>query len=149
MDEDAFWALIGRLDWNRQGDDEAVVEPVVADLARRTPAEVEAFDELLARQLFALDTRAHARACGAPVWLGEPDDVDADEFLYARCAVVANGREAYRLVLADPALMPTDLEFEAVLYIGSQALGRILGSEYPDIDTATSWETFSNRDGWT
>lgn len=149
MTDDRFWVLIDRLDWAHQGNDDLVVEPVVSDLASGPLDEIRSFQEQLARKLYALDGRAWALAIGPPVWLGEPDQVDVDEFLYARCAVVANGRDAYGQVLSDPSLMPTDLEFEALLYVAPAAYERLTGEEDEELDsTSVSFETFSNADGW-
>jgi hypothetical protein len=144
--DDTFWALIARLDWSQAGDDDAVVEPVVSALAALPDAAIVEFEETLARTLYALDGRAWARESGS-IWNGEPDRIDEDAFLYARCAVVANGRESYEAVLATPSLMPKDLEFESLLYMAGTAFERRTHQPL-DTETAVSWETFSNDEGW-
>src|ERR1043165_2019040 len=101
MNDKVFWHIISLFNWNETGDDEAVLEPACAALAAMSPDDICGFDDLLAEKLFALDTREHARACYA----GEldPDDGDdyisADDFLYCRCVVIANGSECYASVL--------------------------------------------------
>jgi hypothetical protein len=36
MDETAFWRVIESFDWDKQGEDEAVLEPAVAALAAQS-----------------------------------------------------------------------------------------------------------------
>ncbi len=62
--------------------------------------------------------------------------------------VVANGREFYEKVLADPRESPTDLEFESLLYLAATAFEKKTKREY-DRSTSVSWESFSNQEGWT
>jgi hypothetical protein len=81
----------------------------------------------------------------------DPDDGDdyisADDFLYRRCVVVANGRELYDEALRDPSQMPQDLDFEALIYLPGRAYEQKTGAEY-DHATRVSFESFSNKDGW-
>ena len=62
MNEDRFWQLISRLDWQKTGDDDAVIEPTVMALAEQSADDIRGFADLLAEKLHALDTRQHARA---------------------------------------------------------------------------------------
>jgi hypothetical protein len=110
-------------------------------------SEIRYFKEILARKLYALDGRRWARQAGPGVWWGEPDSLSVDGFLHARCAVVANGRHFFHRVLADPAAMPKDMEFESLLYIAREAETRKNG-RCDGIDTEVSFETFSNPEGW-
>jgi hypothetical protein len=150
VDDTAFWGLIGRLDWSREGDDRRVVEPVVAALAALPGAGIAAFARILAERLHALDGRAWARESGDLVWWGEPDRLSVDAFLYARCCVVANGRAYYESVLADPERMPKDMEFEVLLSVAPAAFERRTGRpDDGELDTAgLSYETFSSLEGW-
>jgi hypothetical protein len=149
VDDATFWELIDLLDWRREGDDDRVIKPLVDRLASLPDAEIGAFHEALAAKLYALDGRAWAEASGPGIWLGDPDRVAVDEFLYARSAVVARGRGAYDAVLADPGQMPKDAEFEALLYVAANAYERKTGLEWDDLDdTELSYETFSNEAGW-
>ncbi|MBI5534806.1 MAG: DUF4240 domain-containing protein [Deltaproteobacteria bacterium] len=147
MPDDEFWALIDQLDWSREGDDDAVLEPVVRALAKRTVVDIKAFAETLAHKLFQLDTCAHAKEIGEDAWKDEDAFFSVDTFLYARCAVVANGREVYERALAAPEEMPKDVEFEALLYLAGSAYERRTGKEL-DYSTGCDFETFSNRKGW-
>ena len=103
---DDFWSLIARVDVTNATEERAV-EPLVADLASRTRRDRRAFARTLARLLYDIDGRAWARRMGDG-WYGDPDDFSPDVFLYARCAVVARGREYYETVRADPAKMEAD-----------------------------------------
>ncbi|NEB00991.1 DUF4240 domain-containing protein [Streptomyces sp. SID13726] len=75
------------------------------------------------------------------------DYISADDFLYARCVVVANGREFYEGVLADPTRFPTGMEFESLLYLASNAYEAQTGAPHSQ-RTSVSWESFSNTAGW-
>ena len=59
--EALFWDLI-RFNWKRRGDDDAVLRPVVTALSRMAVEDILAFDDILAKLLFALDTREICRA---------------------------------------------------------------------------------------
>jgi hypothetical protein len=112
VDEDTFWHLIESFDWGRTGDDEAVVEPAVSALAAMPVEEIRSFEEILAAKLYALDTKAHAMEIGEEDAYREGKGFSTDEFLYARCVVVANGREFFYSVLANPGAMPKELELK-------------------------------------
>lgn len=149
MDDGAFWDQIAKLDWRDEDDDDAVVEPVVRALALLPDAEIGSFQEILAQKLYDLDGRAWAHESGDQIWLGEPDRLSVDGFLYARSAVVARGRATYDQVRADPTEMPKNASFEALLYVAATAYERKTGLEWEDLDdTEVSYETFSNEAGW-
>ena len=149
MDEDTFWKLIGQLDWDKTGDDDAVLEPAVRLIASMAVEDIFKFEDILAEKLHALDTRKHCKACYA----GEldPDNGDdyisADDFLYRRCVVVANGRGFFSTVLANPRKMPKDLEFEALLSLVPKAYERKTGQAF-EYASPVSYESFRNTDGW-
>ncbi len=149
MDDATFWGLIERLDWTYQGDDDRVVAPLVKALSDLPDRAIAGFADQLARRLHALDGRAWARESGPTIWWGEPDQLSVDAFLYARLAVVANGRAFYETVLADPTAMPKDLEFESLLYVASAAYERKTGlDDDGSLDLPVSFETFANAEGW-
>lgn len=146
MEEAVFWRIIGLFNWKRTGDDDAVIAPAVRALAQMGEADIAAFEDLLAEKLFALDTEAHAREIGSDAY--QPGrHFSVDEFLYARCVVVANGPDYYSRVLADPRQMPKDMEFEALLGVAAQAYERKAGREWEHV-SPVSYETFSNSAGW-
>jgi predicted DNA-binding WGR domain protein len=149
MDDDGFWDILSRLDWKKQGDDDKVLAPAVKALSQMSVADIEKFEVMMAKKLFALDTREHARA----VYKGvvDPDDGDeyisADDFLYSRCVMVVNGQKFYEDAVKDPTRMPKDSEFEAVLYLARNAYELKTGEEL-EVETPVSYESFSNKAGW-
>jgi uncharacterized protein DUF4240 len=148
MSDEQFWDLISRLDWSRAGDDEAVIEPVIAIVAAMGANAASAFEDVLAQKLYELDTREHARNIGEYAFVdGENDLFSVDWFLYARCVVVANGRAFFTKVLRNPELFPKDMDFEALLAIAPQAYERVTAQPFDHL-TPVSYETFSNRSGW-
>lgn len=149
MNDTTFWHIISLFDWTQKGDDDAVLAPAIRELASKPAAEICVFADILAEKLHAIDTREHARACYA----GElnPDDgnvyISADDFLYQRCVVVANGPGLFDEVLADPTAMPQGLEFEALLSLPENAYELATGREFEHV-TPLSYESFQNTIGW-
>ena len=147
MSEQAFWEIIGLLDWSKEGeDDDAVIEPAVSRLTAGPVRQIFDFADLLSEKLYTLDGLAYAQHIGEDAWV--PDRYfSVDNFLYARCCTVANGRVFYEKALKNPSLMPKDLTFETLLYIPSEAYERKTGRRY-DYSPAYSVETYSNKQGW-
>jgi len=118
-------------------------------LSTMLPADIAAFEQILATKLYALDTREHARWCYRGQ--SDPDNGDdyisSDDFLYSRCVVVANGRGFFEDVLADPSKFPAAMEFESLLYLARHAYRQRTGHPL-DVEHGVSWESFSNTDGW-
>lgn len=145
LDEAGFWNVISKLDWDKVGDDAAVLEPAVEYLSKQPLSQVYQFVDQLAEKLHLLDTKAHAQ-----VFLDDEEAegyLSPDDFLYARCAVVASGEAAFKTVLADPAKMPTELTFEPLLHLANAAYRRKTGKE-AILKPAISYETYSNLNGW-
>lgn len=139
-----FWDIIEQLDWSKEGDDTAVVEPVIQILEKRPLAHIYRFANILSEKLWYLDTKNHAQ-----VFLDDPEEgyLSVDDFLYTRCAVVANGRDFYQNVLNNPSEMPKDLTFEPLLYVTLHAYKRKTGKEFMFIPTH-NYETYSNKGAW-
>lgn len=146
MDDATFWGLLDKLDWRHEGDDDRVVAPVVRALTELPLEDIESFQNILAHKLYALDGRAWAREIGSG-WRGGLHPISGDEFLYARCVAIVNGRDFYEAVLADPRQMLKDMEFESILYVAGTAWEAKTGTEF-DPDTDVSYETWSNEAGW-
>ena len=144
LTEDGFWQLIECLDWENEGDDDAVIEPLVQALANLPNANIHQFEDILAEKLWLLDTGEHAEAS---IRDQEKDYVSVDGFLYDRCCVVANGKELYEEVLHDPSKFPTGLSFERLLSVASLAYERKTGKAFVHIPRK-SYETYSNEAGW-
>jgi hypothetical protein len=150
LSEKQFWALVELLDWSKEGNSNAVIEPAVEQLSKSPLRNIYEFLDLLSEKLYRLDTRRHAENTGENAYSETDDDnsfFSADEFLYARCCVVANGQETYDKVLQDPALMPKDLAFEAILRIAHLAYHRKTGQPFRYVP-AFNIETYGNREGW-
>jgi len=140
MTENEFWGVIDLLDWNQTGDDDAVAEPLVARLGSLEVEDIEQFEQRLAEKLHALDLRAIARTWND----GDDEHFSGDLFLYARCCVVANGRDFFNKVLEDPNSMPRELEFEALLYLAGTAYERKTGRSF-EFHATVSYETCWNH----
>ena len=146
LSEAYFCEIISLLDWTIAGNDEAVVEPAKTRLASGPVRHIFEFADLLSEKLYVLDARKYALHIGEDSW--SPDRYfSVDNFLYARCCVVANGKDMYEKVLHDPAQMPKDLTFEELLYIPSGAYERKTRKRY-DYTPAYPIETYSNQAGW-
>ena len=142
---DDFWSIIEQLDWSKEGDSKAVVEPIVQILQKQTSAQLYRFADILSEKLWNLDTKKHAQ-----VFLEDPEEegyLSVDDFLYARCAVVANGRDYYEEVLNNPKEMPKDLTFEPLLYVAMTAYELKTDKEFMFVP-AFNYETYSNKEGW-
>ena len=147
LSESKFWRVIAALDWDRTGDDAAVLSPAVELLSKMSDKDIAAFEETFSYKLFLLDTKNHAKNIGEGAYSDESGYISADGFLYARCVVVANGPEMFASVLRDPLQMPKDLEFESLLSLGPQAYEMKTGEETEHLP-GCSYESFTNRDGW-
>jgi len=141
-----FWNCIKLLDWSKTGDDSKVVEPLVRKLTGKNKKDIFGFEERLSYLLFELDTNAHARYIGEHAFKNA-ENFSADIFLYARCAVVANGKAFYDSVVNRPNKMPKDVEFEKLLTVASDAYMRKYQEEM-DYDSYYKYETYSNTQGW-
>jgi predicted DNA-binding WGR domain protein len=146
MSEEVFWRIIELFNGKKVGDDDAVIKPAVAALSKMAVDDIRRFEDILAEKLHALDTETHAREIGQMAYR-EDGHFSVDWFLYERCVVVANGRDIYETILADPKQMPKDCEFEDLLSVGREAFEKATGREF-DYVSPISYETYSNRDGW-
>jgi hypothetical protein len=146
LSEAHFWSIIDKLDWKNGDDSDAVVEPAIAYLATQPVRHIFEFADLLSEKLYALDARVYAQNIGEDAWT--PNRYfSVDNFLYARCCVVANGKNAFQAVQKNPTLMPKDTTFEDILYLASTAYSRKMGKKY-SYSPAFPIETYSNKSGW-
>ena len=145
MSDVEFFHFTNLLDWSKQGDDMAVLEPLIAYLAQWGDEVIFAFHDKMAELLYSLDTRAIADG----VYKGS-DSFSGDEFLYIRCIALVNGKPFYNAIFKGRKKLKNDLEFEAILYVPMLAWERCHGkdmNEYPHF-TKVSYETGSNVEGW-
>jgi Protein of unknown function (DUF4240) len=147
LTEKEFWATIACFDWSDAENDAAVIEKAVKFLADKPVRQIYEFQDILSEKLYALDTRSHAMHTGDNAWTDNDADFSADEFLYARCCVVANGRVFYETVLNQPELMPKDLSFESLLTLAHAAYTLKTGKQFRYIPTHNI-ETFAHKEAW-
>lgn len=148
MDEDAFWQIIAQLNW-RQRDRMEVIRPAVQMLSAYPVEAIETFHDLLSEKLYTLDAQRFAVHLGSNRYTDDDErHFSVDDFLYARCGVVARGEDYYRLVLAHPARMPKEFTFQLLLSLPRRAYQLKTGlSDYRHFPSHC-YETFSNPEGW-
>lgn len=146
LEEKVFWGIISLLDWSKQSDEE-IIEPAIKELSTLTAWQIRHFEETLSYKLFLLDTEEHAREMGEDCFAPQDQHFSPDLFLYARCAVVAHGKQVFEDVLSNPSKMLKDTEFEILLSLSSKAYYVKMGKEF-EYDSGCSYETFSNKEGW-
>lgn len=142
-----FWNTIELLDWDRAGDDDAVIEPAVEFLSKRPEKDISTFNDILSEKLHRLDGEKYARELGKDAYTGPEQRFARNWFLRVRCCVVANGHDFYQEVVAEPPHIPKEIEFEAVLRIAPKAFERKTGRKLP-VKTKYNYETFGNKHGW-
>lgn len=141
--DDDFWKIIDLLDWE-QPEPTGVLAPSVRALADMPVLSIYLFADKLSEKLYQLDTRIHGEAYLSS--LGD-DYLSVDEFLYVRCAVVAEGKEYYEEVLKNAKKISSDLSFESLLYLTDKAYQLKTGREF-DYSPTLSFETYSNQQAW-
>ncbi|MDC7783404.1 MULTISPECIES: DUF4240 domain-containing protein [Priestia] len=146
IDDQVFWSIISLLDWGKE-DEEAIVEAAIKELSTLTVWQIRHFEEALSYKLFLLDTEEHAKEIGEYCFSQQDQQFSPDLFLYARCAVVARGKEVFEDILSNPSKMLKDTEFEILLSLSSEAYYVKKGKEF-DYESGCSYETFSNKEGW-
>ena len=146
LQEGLFWKIIGLLNWSKAGNNDAVLAPAVKKLAAQPTRFIYQFQDLLSEKLFTLDAKKFARHIGVDAWQ-EDKYFSVDNFLHARCCVVANGLEAFEAVLANPESMPNDLTFEPILSLAAKAFQLKTGKEFTYFPMF-NYETYSNEEGW-
>ena len=146
LTESRFWEIIGLFDWTDSENNEQVIRPAVEALAASPVHHIYLFADLLATKLHALDRRDLAENIGEDSY-SPGQFFSVDNFLYARCCVIANGKAALEAVLAEPSLMPKNLTFESLLRVASLAYLAKTGRPFEYV-SETPIETFQNRAGW-
>lgn len=141
--ESDFWQIIDNIDWSKKTSKDKL-ESAVKKLSSRPISHIYIFADKLSEKLYYLDTRQHAETYSA----NEPNHfISVDDFLYARCAVVAEGWEYYEKVLNNPLLMPDEIVFEALLNVADEAYELKMGEEFNYVPSY-NYETYSNKQGW-
>lgn len=142
---DFFWNTMELCDWENEGNDDKVLEPVIQYLTKQDDSLIFKFDDLMTELLYQLDTKKLLEQCEKI----EPLTSD-DSFLYSRCVALINGPAYYEKVLQGKEKSVWSMEFEALLYVPQKAWAlKHKGSvdDYPHT-SALSYETGSNQAGW-
>lgn len=147
LPESAFWDILARLDWTKEGDDAAILEPAVQRLSELPVPAIIAFEDWLSEKLYQLDAQPYAENAGENAYRGPDQPFSADEFLYARCYVLARGVSFYNRVLHQPDTMPPDRTFESLLGLAAAAYQRKTSKAFAHVPVYPI-ETFSNAEGW-
>lgn len=144
LTEAGFWTAIEALDWSKKDDRAAIVQPIVQTLATMPVGNIHQFQDILAEKLWQLDTRSHAQVFMDQHPKGR---LSVDDFLYVRCAVVAEGKDFFEHILREPSSIPQDLTFEPLLHLASDAYEQKTGHRF--VHTSKfGYETYSNEQGW-
>ena len=139
----AFWQVIKIFDWSKEDSDE-VMMPAIKKLADMPVVNIYLFADKLSEKLFQLDTRPH----GDAYLSNEGDDyLSVDDFLYIRCAVVAEGEKYFEKVKVNPSDFPAEINFEPLLSLANKAYKMKTGRAF-EYYPAISYETYSNKNGW-
>jgi hypothetical protein len=146
VDEDYFWSLIDLIDWNQETDSK-ILSPLLDRLVSLSLENIYQFKEIISEKLFYLDTKEHARDIGDYSYKENSTSFSPDIFLFTRALVVAKGKDFYNRVLSNPKLMPKNSDFEAILYLSSEAYRIKTGKEINYVPKFIP-ETFSNSKGW-
>ena len=147
MSDAEFWTLIATIDQEalEAGDEDGALQPLIQALVAKNERELQDFGEILSQRLYALDGEEFAKHAGQSGKSG-------DGFLYARCYVVAKGKENYESVLADPRIMPKSIDqwCESLLYVNQKAWAESTGNSAEDWGflSSVSYETGSNAKRW-
>lgn len=141
--EEQFWKLIELFDW-RQKNRAEVILPAVIALSKMPVSAIYLFEDFLSEKLFNIDTKQHAEA----YMKQQADDYfSADDFLYIRCAAVAEGRSYYEKIENNPSELSADIDFEHILSVAPQAYKIKTGREF-EYSPLYCYETKSNLDKW-
>jgi hypothetical protein len=147
LSEIEFWHIISLFDWSNPDDDAAIMSKAIEVLAAKSTRHIYEFQDILSKKLFALDTMGHAKNSGENAWISSDYDFSVDEFLYARCCVIANGKKFYNDVLKNPKMMPNDITFEGILTLAHRAYQLKTNKVFRYTPTFNI-ETFANKKGW-
>lgn len=141
--EEQFWHLIDLFDWKQKKRADIII-PAVNALSAMPVSAIYLFEDFLSEKLFNLDTKQHAEAYRKQ----QTDDYfSVDDFLYVRCAVVAEGRAYYENIEKNPSDLDANIDFEHILSIAADAYQIKTGREF-EYSPLYNYETKSNLEKW-
>lgn len=145
MPRDQFFDLIMNVcDWDRSGDDNAVLKPLIDHLSKQSDEVIFSFEETMTELLHELDTKENMER--AVKCYPHSDDT----FLYSRCVALINGKQYFEEAKAGKRQDLWTSEFEAILYVARRAWSVKNGkdmNEFPYF-SKLSYETGSNKEAW-
>jgi hypothetical protein len=143
LSETQFWGVIDALDWTQKATFD-ILKPAVTRLAGMPVVNIYLFADKLSEKLYQLDTRVHGDA-----YLRQQSDdyLSVDDFLYNRCAIVAEGKVYFEKIVAHPDLFPTEISFEAILRLPHEAYLQKTGRHF-NYQPICNIETYSNSKSW-
>lgn len=145
MTRDEFFTLCNDVpDWDKSGDDELVVKPLVEYLSKLPDEDIFAFEDIMAELLYEIDTKQNFDTAL------KYDTHNDDTFLYSRCIALVNGKNYFDNVKNGKIKEIWGMEFEAILYVAREAWAIKHGTsagDFPHI-SPMSYETGSNKEGW-
>lgn len=139
-----FWDTMELCDWDKEGDDELVLKPVIQYLSAQDDETIFRFDDLMSELLYRLDNRTLAEQCRQ-----QSGFLSDDGFLYSRCVALINGADYYEKAINAECPDMWEMEFESLLYVPQTAWEKKHGKDtgYPH-RSPLSFETGSNTEGW-
>lgn len=118
--------------------------PAVLALSKMPISNIYLFQDMLSEKLYCLDTRQHVKGY---LQKQEDENLSVDDFLYVRCAVVAEGKSYYEEILNSPSDMPDEIDFEHLLSLAGDAYKLKTGRDFEYLPIF-NYETKSNAEGW-
>lgn len=142
---DYFWSVMDLCDWEQEGDDDAVLSPVIEYLSQQDDDMIFKFEDLMSELLYNLDNESNYKLCEI-----RDENTNDDTFLYSRCVALINGPEYYNNVLVGKEQSLWDMEFESMLYVAMEAWALKYDADPLDFPhkSPLSYETRSNESGW-
>lgn len=124
LSDELFWEIIDSFDWSKKNG-RAVLASGIEKLAKAETVFIYLFADALHEKLSQLNTKSHAAAL-----VKKEEEFSADDFLYARCAVIAEGKTYFEKVLNNPSEMPSEIVFEQLLNLPSLAYEKKRGKPF-------------------
>ncbi len=147
MSQDDFWDLIDLLNWDEEGNDDAVIAPAVQQLSELQAEEIFAFQEILSEKLWQLDGEKFAREIGRDAYNGNEKQFSREWFLAARCCAVANGQLFFNDIITDAKNMPKGLGFATLTSIAGRAYRKKTGNNF-NYSPKYALASCINKKGW-
>lgn len=146
-----FWGLVAMLGGRPDLQDDRPYDALTEELARGPRDRIIGFADTLAYKLYLLDRR-HLAETAIPGETGAFAELSDDGFLYARCAVIVSGPEAFSAILDNteafgPFTTAEAAHAESILDVPSNAFTKLTGEQWDHVEPY-DYETGSNTEWW-